>query len=185
MKIHYCSVYAELESIISHKSNKMYYIISSFFLGMIICSLEIISTDFIYAKTIDDLLIEQNRFGSDIPHIKVGRGPSEIEIGHGLIVYVANTLSNTVSAINTDTMKVTEIPVKDPDRLEFNDRNNKLYISHSLSTNISVYDTNSGNYSEINVGRKINDMAIDSKRSILFLVSFDFPSIIGINMSNT
>lgn len=72
--------------------------------------------------------------------VTVGKGPeATIYDTANKEVYVGNTLSNTVSAVNSTTYKVTTIPVgKDPIVLTYSASSKDVYVLNEQSNNVSV-----------------------------------------------
>ncbi len=71
-------------------------------------------------------------------------------------IYVANTISNSISIIDSNTNTVIkEVDVgRDPVALEFNPVNENIYVANTISNSISIIDSNTNTViKEVDVGR--------------------------------
>ena len=84
-----------------------------------------------------------NPGGTNVSHISVEDDPVDIEVDevHN-IAYVANSGSNSVSVIDTNTMEVSKnIPVGDgPVDIEVDEDENLAYVANQLSDTVSIID---------------------------------------------
>ena len=142
------------------------YILSIVLFGIIIISISITELpNTITAKTLETLLHESEFSVDHLPSLKVGQSPTDVEVdASGENVYVSNAQSQTVSAININTMRGPDIRVgKDPSNIEFGllpyDR---VFVANSGESTVSVIGIrNNTEIQKIRVGEKPVAMAID------------------------
>jgi YVTN family beta-propeller protein len=116
---------------------------------------------------------EDNRTGQDVPHFQVGENPYKIAIDTSDdIVYVANKLSDTVSVIDTNTMKAPKnIPVGDgPVDIEVDEDENIAYVANKLSDTVSVIDTNTMEVSNVTVADELSELDIELAHGLYVVI---------------
>ncbi|MGA9154734.1 MAG: YncE family protein [Candidatus Nitrosopolaris sp.] len=115
---------------------------------MILISTILFSHNNTSAQTYDSITEQRKKFQNN-PQIAVGNG--DLGLTDSLVadpatnkIYVANSVSNTVSIIDSDSGNVTNIPVGiDPSVIAVSPRespSNKIYVANAISNSVSVID---------------------------------------------
>jgi len=80
--------------------------------------------------------------GAFLKQVTVGDGPAGLVYGDNGYLYVTNTSSSTVSAVNTstDTVEYTYISGFAPTYITYSSDENKIYVSNTFATTVSVFD---------------------------------------------
>ena len=104
--------------------------------------------------------------------ITVGALPTFIAIG-GDVVYVGNTGSGTVSAINESSGKKTDISLGTRPSYIAIDDFNKIYVTSSDSNTVSVIDGNTDRpiSANITVGTRPTHLAVNTDTNIAYIVN--------------
>ena len=82
-----------------------------------LCVLMIVFSNVATAKTLEDLASENEL--SVLPHLKVGERPNAVAIGELGFVYVSNRDSQSVTVIDSNTMKVFDLRVENDPSVSF------------------------------------------------------------------
>jgi YVTN family beta-propeller protein len=114
---------------------------------MVVSTFFVVSPNFIYAKTLDQLVAEGCLVGQNIPHFKVGSAPSHIASDFGNLLYAVNSGSGieneTISIIHVDSTKVSSIPVgKLPSGITVDLNKDVIYLANAGSNTVSVIHRN-------------------------------------------
>jgi YVTN family beta-propeller protein len=157
--------------------------------GIILSLLFIVFPHVQAAKTLETILGESNPIAENAAHFNVGRGASTME-QDGNKLYVANSGGgidfDTVSVIDTDTMKVSNIPVgKIASTLSLDLNHDVLYVVNKGSGSVSVINrTNSDRIRDIPVGEGPSDLVWNPFEDKVYVSNLFSNSVSVINGTN-
>src|SRR5206468_1563529 len=101
------------------------------------------------------------------------------------LMYIVNRLSDTVSALHTNTNTVgSPIAVgKSPYGIAFDPAHNRMYVTNACSTTVSVIDTNTNTVvgSPIEIFAPPDGIAFDPAHNRMYVASGDFKSVLPID----
>jgi YVTN family beta-propeller protein len=134
----------------------------------------------------DKLLAHQNLSKQVLSFIPVGFHPSGLEIDNkNLLLYVANTDSNTVSVISgTSNLKIDELMVGEKPRdLDIQYKNDLVYVSNSLSDTVSVIDLKTKKIkTTINTnGKYPTGLSVNDETNLIYVANTDSDTVSVIN----
>ena len=134
--------------------------------------------------TLDRLESESDIKGQNIPHFDVGEMPSTI-VAYGNFLLVANFGSDTISAIDVDTLEVSSIPVGNgPIDIEEDPFKDILYVANFDSGTISAIDVDTSEVSSIPVGNGPAELEIEPLENKAYVVNQFSKTVSVINTSN-
>jgi YVTN family beta-propeller protein len=140
--------------------------------------------------------MKQREITKNNPHIQLGRGVGFLT-GISILavdpstnkIYVANSGSNTVSIIDSDSGNVTNIPVGTyPSAIAVSPSTDKIYVANQFSNDVTVISASTDKVmSKIPVGRGPSDIIISSSNlrggEKIYVTNFDSNDVSVINAS--
>jgi YVTN family beta-propeller protein len=133
------------------------------------------------SQTLDQYQIEQNYSKNYIPTIKVGKNPTNIAIDESNNkVYVTNADSNTVSALEVNSMRLEDIRVGSfPNDILIDSSSGYIYVVNGNSNTISVIDgKNNTVLEEFSIGGYISGTLLSAVPDRLYVANRDSGSIL-------
>ena len=127
-------------------------------------------------KTLHSLEIESNSIVKNIPGFNVDKSPVSIAVDEAKnVAYVANRDSNTVSVIDGETLKVSNVNVgKSPTNIAVDYYDNVAYVANTESNTVSVIDEYYGTYKNIanvSVGKSPTNIAVDQLDNVAYVAN--------------
>src|SRR5688572_5451415 len=155
------------------KIEKGYHIYLIIIIAVVIYTSVIVLPYNAVGKTLHSLEIESNSIVQNVPSYNVGESPVDIAVDdYENIAYVANSESDTVSVIDGDTLKVSNINVGErPVDIAVDEDSNTAYVANSESNTVSVIDWDTLKVSNINVGERPVDIAVDEDSNTAYVAN--------------
>jgi YVTN family beta-propeller protein len=171
------------------KIEKGYHIYLIIIIAVVIYTSVIVLPYNAVGKTLYDVEFESNSIVQNVPSFNVGEYPTSIAVNEAdNTAYVANSGSNTVSVIDGDTMKVSDITVGEyPTSIAVNEADNTAYVANRFSDTVSVIKGTNGVYSNIanvTVGEFPTSIAVNMYDNTAFVANRDSNTVSVIKETN-